>query len=194
MDTQLEISFVNTDRSAAVEKLVRERTQALARHCDRLLKCRVVIEMVGRHHRKGRKFRARIDMKLPRRTIVVGKASESTPAHEDIYLAVRHAFDAARRQAQDFARRRRGDVKAHEAPPHGRIAKLFPDDGYGFVRMADGQEIYFHRNAVVGAAFEKLAVGAEVRVSVHDDESDKGPQAGTMRPVGRHHLGPVPEA
>jgi cold shock CspA family protein/ribosome-associated translation inhibitor RaiA len=194
MDTQLEISFVNTDRSAAVEKLVRQRTQALARHCDRLLKCRVVIEMVGRHHRKGRKFRARIDMKLPRRTIVVGKASESAPAHEDIYLAVRHAFDAARRQAQDFARRRRGDVKSHEAPPHGRIAKLFPDDGYGFVRMADGQEIYFHRNAVVGTAFEKLAVGAEVRVSVHDDESDKGPQAGTVRPVGRHHLGPVPEA
>lgn len=194
MDTPLEISFVNTDRSAAVEKLVRQRTQALARHCDRLLKCRVVIEMVGRHHRKGRKFRARIDMKLPRRTIVVGKASESAPAHEDIYLAVRHAFDAADRQAQDFVRRRRGSVKAHEPPPHGRIAKLFPDEGYGFVRMADGQEIYFHRNAVVGAAFEKLAVGAEVRVSVHDDESDKGPQAGTVRPVGRHHLGPVPEA
>lgn len=194
MDTPLEISFVNTDRSAAVEKLVRQRTQALARHCDRLLKCRVVIEMVGRHHRKGRKFRARIDMKLPRRTIVVGKASESAPAHEDIYLAVRHAFDAADRQAQDFVRRRRGAVKAHEPPPHGRIAKLFPDEGYGFVRMADGQEIYFHRNAVVGAAFEKLAVGAEVRVSVHDDESDKGPQAGTVRPVGRHHLGPVPEA
>ncbi|MGQ0675279.1 MAG: HPF/RaiA family ribosome-associated protein [Rhodospirillales bacterium] len=191
MDTPLEISFVNTDRSAAVEKLVRERTRVLARHCDRLLKCRVVIEMVGRHHRKGRKFRARIDMKLPGRTIVVGKASESNPAHEDVYVAVRHAFDAARRQAQDFARRRRGDIKAHEAPPHGRIARLFPDEGYGFVRLADGQEIYFHRNAVVGAAFEKLAVGAEVRVSVHEDESDKGPQAGTVRPVGRHHIGPV---
>lgn len=193
MDTPLEISFVNTDRSAAVEKLVRERTAALARHCDRLLKCRVVIEMVGRHHRKGHKFRARIDLKLPRRSIVVGKASESDPAHEDVYAAVRHAFEVARRQAQDFTRRRRGDVKAHESPPHGRISKLLPEEGYGFVRMTDGQEVYFHRNAVVGAAFEKLSLGAEVRVSVHEGESDKGPQAGTVRLIGRHHLGPVPK-
>jgi len=123
--------------------------------------------MVGRHHRKGRKYRARIDLKLPGRNIVVGNASESNPTHEDVYVAVRHAFDAARRRVQDFTRRRRGDVKLHEAPPQGRIAKLFPDEGYGFVRLDDGQEIYFHRNAVVGAAFEKLKVGTEVRVSVH---------------------------
>lgn len=191
MDTLLEISFVNTDRSAAVEKLVRERTAALARHCGNLLKCRVAIEMLGRHHRKGHKFRAVIDLKLPRRTIVVGKTSQSNPAHDDVYAAVRHSFDLARRQTRDFTQRRRGEVKAHETPPHGRIAKLFPAEGYGFVSMADGQEIYFHRNAVVGAAFEKLTVGAEVRVSVHEGESDKGPQAGTVKLIGRHHLGPL---
>jgi cold shock CspA family protein/ribosome-associated translation inhibitor RaiA len=185
MDLPLEISFINLDRSAAVEKVVRQRAEALSRQCERLLKCRVAIEMVGRHHRKGRKYRARIDLKLPGRNIVVGNASESNPTHEDVYMAVRHAFDAARRRVQDFTRRRRGDVKLHEAPPQGRIAKLFPDEGYGFVRLNDGQEIYFHRNAVIGAAFEKLKVGAEVRVSVHEDESDKGPQAGTVRPLGR---------
>jgi cold shock CspA family protein/ribosome-associated translation inhibitor RaiA len=190
MDLPLEISFVNTDRSAAVEKLVQERAQALARHCGRLIKCRVAIEMTGRHSRKGGKFRARIDMKLPRRTIVVGKAQDSALAHDDVYVAVRRAFDAARRQAQDFTRRRRGEVKAHEAPPHGRVVKLFPEEGYGFVRMADGQEVYFHRNAVVGADLAKLKIGDEVRVSVHEGESEKGPQAGTVRPVGRRHLGP----
>ena len=182
----LEISFRNTDRSPAVERVVRQRAQALARHCDRLMHCRVVIEMTGRSQRKGRLYRARIDMKLPRQIISVGHASKANPGHADVFLAVRHAFDAASRRVQDFSRRRRGDVKLHEEPPHGRIARLFPEDGYGFVRMPDGQEIYFHRNAVVGAAFEKLEVGEQVRVSVHEEESEKGPQAGMVRPVGRH--------
>jgi cold shock CspA family protein/ribosome-associated translation inhibitor RaiA len=185
MAQALEISFRNTDRSPAVETVVRERAQALSRLCDRLMHLRVVIEMVGKHHRKGRLFRARIEMKLPRRTVVVGRASESNPAHEDVYVAVRHAFDAAARRVQDTSHRRRGQVKTHEAPPEGQVIRLFPDDGYGFVRMEDGQEVYFHRNSVVGTDFDKLALGDSVRITVHEMESDKGPQAGTVKPVGR---------
>ena len=185
MTKALEISFRNTDRSPAVEEVVRERAQALSRQCDRLMHLRVVIEMVGRHHRKGRAFRTRIEMKLPRRTVVVGRASESNPAHEDVYVAVRHAFDAAGRRVQDNARRRRGETKTHDGPPQGKVVRLFPEDGYGFVGLPDGQEIYFHRNSVVGTDFDKLALGDPVRVTVHEMESEKGPQAGTVKPIGR---------
>lgn len=186
MDLPLEITFRNTDRSRAVENVVRQRAEALARLHDRLMSCRVVIEMVGRHQRKGRVFRARVDLKLPRNVISVGRASKANPGHTDVNLAVRDAFDAAARRLQDFTRRRRGDVKVHGAPPHGRVASLFQD--HGFVRMPDGQEVYFHRNAVVGGSFDKLEVGAEVRITVHEQESAKGPQAGTVRPMGRHHI------
>jgi len=185
MNQPLEISFRNTDRSPAVEEVVRERAAALTRLCDRLMHLRVVIEMVGRHHRKGRLFRTRIDMKMRRQTVVIGRASESNPAHEDIYVAVRHAFDAATRRLQDKSRRRRGETKTHDGPPHGQVVRLFPEDGYGFVRLPDGQEVYFHRNSVVGASFDKLALGDPVRITVHEEESDKGPQAGTVKPVGR---------
>lgn len=188
MAKPVEIVFRNTERSAAVEETVRERAQGLTKAYDRLMSCRVVVEKLGRNQPKGSQFRARIDLKLPGQMLVVGRAAASNPTHDDVYQAVRQAFEAAERRLQNFARRRRGDVKTHEPPPHGRVAKLFPTEGYGFIRMADGQEVYFHRNAVVGEAFDRLEVGAEVRVSVHDDESEKGAQAGSVRPIGRHHI------
>ena len=188
MAKPVDIVFRNTERSVAVEETVRERAQGLTRAYDRLMSCRVVIEKLGRNQPKGSQFRARIDLKLPGQMLVVGRAQASSPAYDDAYQAVRQAFDAAERRLLTFARRRRGEVKTHEPPPHGRVAKLFPTEGYGFIQMADGQEVYFHRNAVVGEGFDRLEVGAEVRVSVHDGESDKGAQAGSVRPVGRHHI------
>jgi len=68
------------------------------------------------------------------------------------------------------------------------VVRLFPDDGYGFIETADGQEVYFHRNSVVEGDFAKLAVDSEVRVEIAYGESEKGPQATTVRPVGKHHI------
>ncbi|MGZ5863734.1 MAG: HPF/RaiA family ribosome-associated protein [Methyloceanibacter sp.] len=34
-------------------------------------------------------------------------------AHEDVYVAIRDAFDAAVRQVEDHVRRMRGDTKTH---------------------------------------------------------------------------------
>jgi cold shock CspA family protein/ribosome-associated translation inhibitor RaiA len=188
MNQPVEIIFRNAERSVAVEDAVRERAAALGRLHGRMQRCRVVIEMTHRRLPKGRQYRARIDLKLPGRTVIVGRAAAAATGHPDAYQAVRHAFDAAARRLREFAHRRRGDVKTHEPPPHGRVLRLFPEEGYGFVRMPDGQEVYFHRNAVVNGAFDRLAVGAEVVVSIHDGESDKGPQAGTVRPLGRRHI------
>jgi len=188
MNQPLEIVFRHAERSPAVERAVREQAEALHRLCDQLQHCRVVVEIINRHLPKGHKFRTRLDLKLRGKTIVVGRSSAAFPGHADVYQSVRHAFDAAARRLQDFARRRRHEVKTHDAPPHGRVERLFPGDGYGFVRLSDGQEVYFHQHSVVGAAFKALAVGDEVRVTVHEGESAKGPQAGSVRPVGRHHI------
>ena len=46
---------------------------------------------------------------------------------------------------------------------HGRIASISPDGGFGFITPdEEGGEIFFHRNALHGAAFEELAPGAAV--------------------------------
>ncbi|MGH8731193.1 MAG: hypothetical protein ACREVF_05715 [Burkholderiales bacterium] len=38
-------------------------------------------------------------------------------AHEDVYVALRDAFNAASRQLEDSIRRMRGDVKHHQGRP-----------------------------------------------------------------------------
>jgi cold shock CspA family protein len=102
-------------------------------------------------------------------------------------VAVRDAFDAARRRLQDRARRLEGRVKAHDVPLHGKVVRLFPYEGYGFVAASDGREIYFHKNSVIKKSFEKLVEGSEVRLVVAEKESAEGPQASTVEFVGKHH-------
>ena len=95
----------------------------------------------------------------------------------------RAGFDAARRRLEDYARRRDNRVKSHESPPCGRIAWLDRGRGYGFIGTPDGREIYFHRNSVLNAGFDRLEVGAPVRY--HEEAGEKGPQASTVHVEGK---------
>ena len=116
MKLPLQIAFRNMDASAAVEAKVRERAAALERFAANLTSCRVAVEKQDLHKRQGNRFRVRIDLKVPGRELVAGGKGDGDPAHEDVYVAIRDAFDAARRQLEDYARRRRGDVKTHAVP------------------------------------------------------------------------------
>ena len=61
--------------------------------------------------------------------------------------------------------------------------RLFPEDGYGFLRALDGQERYFHRNSVLHGDFGRLAVGTEVRFEPAEGEA--GPQASSVQIVNK---------
>lgn len=188
MQTPVQITFRNLDASPTVEAKIRERVAELERFYDRITSCRVVVEAPNRHHREGRLYHIRVDLKVPGREIVVKRDPSEHHAHEDIYVAVRDCFDAVRRQVEDHARRERGDIKAHEVPDHGRIANLIAEKDYGFIEAGDGREVYFHRNAVADEGFDSLSVGDEVRFAMHLDEGEKGPQASRVVPIGKHHL------
>ncbi|HXZ01821.1 MAG TPA: HPF/RaiA family ribosome-associated protein [Stellaceae bacterium] len=190
MELPIQITFRGMGPSEAVEARVRERVEDLNRFYDRITRCRVVVESGHRHQRKGRIFHVGVDLTVPGGKIVVKRDPSEHHAHEDVYVAIRDAFDAARRQLEDHARRARGDNKTHEAAEHGKVARLFPAEDYGFIVGADGQEIYMHRNSVVGGAFDSLRMGDEVRFVVHAGEGEKGPQASTVVPIGKHHLPP----
>lgn len=186
MQIPLQISFQGMDPSPAVEARIREKAAKLERFHDRIIGCNVVVEAPHRHHRHGKLYNIRIDLSVPGKDVFVGRSGPLNHAHEDIYVAIRDAFNAAGRQLQDHVRRARGDVKAHEAPEHGRITQLFPE--YGFATMPDGQEIYFHKNSVVEGDFEKLDIGDQVRLVINADEGIKGAQASTVTPIGKHHI------
>jgi ribosomal subunit interface protein len=190
MTTQmpLEITFRNLDHSDAVEAKVREKVEKLKQAYDRITSCRVTIEAVNRQHVKGNLFHVNIEMGVPGKQVMVDRNSGKRRDHEDIYVALRDAFNAARRRLEDHSRRRAGRVKTHEVPPHGTIARLFGYESYGFIETSDGREIYFHRNSLVDADFDKLEAGQKVRFVVAEGESDKGPQASTVKLIGKHNL------
>lgn len=190
MQLPLQITFRKMDTSPSVEAHIRERAEALEKYFDRIMGCRVVVEQSARRQRKGKLYHIRVDVTVPGREIVVKRDPPEHHAHEDILVAVRDAFDSVRRQLEDHARKGRGETKAHEAPSHGRIARLFADEGYGFIRSSGGDEIYMHKNAVIGGGFDALSEGDEVRYVVHEREGEKGLQASSVVPIGKHHLGP----
>jgi len=124
-------------------------------------------------------------LKVPDEEIVVSREHDLHHSHADPYVAIRDAFDAARRQLEDYARRRRQHVKSHEVPPHGVVSRLEPSLDYGMITSNDGREIYFHRNSVVEGSFDQLTIGAEVRFD--EEMGEQGPQASTVKRVGKHH-------
>jgi ribosomal subunit interface protein len=189
MPAWLQITFRNIDASPTVEAKVRERARELERFSDRIISCRVLIEAPKRH-RQGDLYHVRVDLKIPGKEIVVKRDPPEHHAHEDVYVAVRDCFDAVRRQLEDHVRWRRGAVKAHEEPAHGKIARLIAEGDYGFIEASDGTEVYFHHNSVANGGFSKLTVGDEVRFVLHPGEGVKGPQASAVVPIGKHHLSP----
>ena len=188
MRLPLQITFRHADASPSVEDRIREYAAELDRFFDQIMSCRVAVERQHGRHYQGNLFRVRLDITVPGREIVVGRESKPGRAHQDVSVAIRDAFDAARRQIEDHARIYRGEVKLHTVPDHGRITRLFRKDNYGFIATADSGEVYFHRNSVAGGAFDKLAVGDEVRFVAQHSESAKGLQASTVSPIGKHSL------
>ena len=69
-------------------------------------------------------------------------------------------------------------------PSHDQLGIILAREDCGFIETADGRQIYFHRNAVLDAAFDRLKVGSEVAFA--EEEGVKGPQASTVRVVGGH--------
>jgi ribosomal subunit interface protein len=181
MQTPLQIAFHNLECSEAVRGLIEEKVAWLEQFYDRITGCRVVVEEPHRHHRQGNQYLVHIDLTVPGSVIAINR--EHT-ASGDLSVAIRDAFDAARRKLEEHVRRLRQEVKSHEPPLHARVSQFFPEEGYGFLTTADGREVYFHRRAVLNGGFDDLQVGVEV--AFVEEPGDKGPQASTVRPVGRH--------
>jgi cold shock CspA family protein len=184
MRLPLQIAFHNLDPSAEVEAKIRAEAERLDDYCDRIMSGRIVVDVPHRHHKEGSFYQVRIDLKLPGAEIAVGREPAEHAEYRDLDLAIRDAFDEARRQLEDRLRIERGQVKAHEPLPHARVARLMPEGGYGFLETPDGREIYFHEHSVLDGGFPRLEVGTEVRFV--EEPGEKGPQASAVTLVGRH--------
>jgi cold shock CspA family protein/ribosome-associated translation inhibitor RaiA len=186
MPIPLQITFRNMPLSPAVRTTIQKHAEKLALLHDRVMSCRVVVRAPHRHHRKGKLYHVSIDAKVPGSEIAVNRDPGDHHAHQDVYVAVRDAFNALARRLEDVARRRRGDTKTHEPEPHGRVVRLFPD--HGFITDSAGDEVYFHANSVEDDGFNRLHIDDEVRYN--PESGEKGLQATVVKPAGKHHMVP----
>lgn len=186
MKLPLQITFRHLERSEALEADIREKAEKLDQYCDQIMSCRVVVDTPHQHHHQGQLFSISVDLTVPGGEIVASRTADEHHAHEDPYVAVRDAFNAVQRRLEDYVRVQKRKVKLHEPPPHGRIAKLMKEEGYGFIDSFDGGEVYFHRNSVLHDAFDSLEVGNEVRFA--EEMGEEGPQASSVALIGKHHI------
>ncbi|MGI2325744.1 MULTISPECIES: HPF/RaiA family ribosome-associated protein [Methylococcus] len=181
-----QITFRNMSPSEAMERNILERIEKLDSFYDGIMSCRVMVEASHKHHHQGNVYHVRIDLTVPGHELAVSRDPGLDHAHEDAYVAIRDAFDAARRQLEDLERRQRSQVKTHEVQVHGRISRLIPAEDFGIIETPEGREIYFHRHSVVNSDFDRLTVGTAVRFA--EETGEEGPQASSVRVEGKHHL------
>jgi ribosomal subunit interface protein len=116
MPVPLQISFRNIGPSDAIEADIRKHVDRLQRFHGRITNCRVVIDARHRNHHKGVLYNCGIDISIPGMEVAVHRVGPQDHAHEDVYVAIRDAFNAAGRRLEDRVRRARLDVKTHALP------------------------------------------------------------------------------
>jgi ribosome-associated translation inhibitor RaiA len=110
------ITFRHMEPSAAVETRIGELAAHLGTFSDRIQSCKVVVDSPHRHHHQGKVFNVKVQLTLPGDDVVVDMERPDRAGHEDIYVVLRDAFDAARRQLQQRMSTLRGDEKRREKP------------------------------------------------------------------------------
>jgi len=184
MKLPLQVTFHNTDALPGVEEVIRDRAARLDRYCDHIMSCRVVIDMPHKHHQKGNLYQVRLDITVPGDEIAVTREAPEHEAAKRLPDAIKDAFAAADRLLEDYVRRQRLDVKYHEGLPHANVRTIEAGQDFGYLETFDGREVYFHKNSLVNADFDSLTPGTEV--AFVEESGEKGPQATTVRVVGRH--------
>lgn len=115
MQNPLQITVRDMAHSPALDENIRGRVAKLEQYFSPIISCRVLAEAPHKHHHQGRQFTVRVDLVLPGKTIVVNHDHD-----EDVYVAVREAFNAAKRQLEDYAQIRRGETRQRRV--NGRAA------------------------------------------------------------------------
>ena len=118
------ITFRDVRRTKRLETDILTRLHGLERFYSRITGAQVLIEPAQRRHDAGNRYHVRIELTVPGAEVVVShegglhaatqdvharrlvKAAESDPQRKHVRVAIREAFDVARRRLQDYSRRR----------------------------------------------------------------------------------------
>lgn len=183
MQIPAKISFHNIDPSEALKVRIDQKLAKLNQRFPNIIGCQVLVESAHHRQQKGRLYTVKIDVRFPGNELVVSHHPGRNPVkHEEVYAAMNDAFAAIEKQLSRQIDMRRNVTKTHQSNlTEGVVSNYFKNDGYGFMSTIDGQEVYFHRNAVEDDRFENLDIGHRVRFIRAPSDGRKGPQASLVR-------------
>ena len=182
MQVPLEITYRDVEKTDDLDTLIRDKAEKLDRICSHMTSCRIAIEQPHKNSTSnGHHFRVRIDMHVPPgHEVVVKHDSHEDNRHDTLDTLVRRTFDAAANALKRLHDQQNGRVKTHpEQETQAIVDRIFAEGGYGFIRLGNGDEVYFHRNAVRDGDWELLKPGTGVRYVA--ENGVKGPQATTVQ-------------
>lgn len=153
----VQITIRDFPASPALEILIRQRVEKLAQFYDRISSCRIVVKLSQKHKHQGKIYNVCIDVTVPGKELAVTRQY-----NQDIYVVIRDAFAAIERKLEEHSRKQHGRVKTHDHILHGYVARILPEEGYGFIQGTDGNEYYFSITNVSYPHFNQLCIGDAV--------------------------------
>ncbi len=115
MTNEFQVVFHNIDQSNAVNEAVQKRISKLERYCDQIITGRVVLDSPHNNHHKGKVYSVGLEIHTPSKEVRVNQEQHDNHAHEDLYVAIRDAFNAAERQLKSID-------KKHRSNRHDRLS------------------------------------------------------------------------
>lgn len=159
------ISYRNVEKTEALDALVHDQLAKLDEVCGHIMGCHIAIEKTHTHPDQGSPYRVRLDITVPpRHELAVTKSPDEGIQYISLETVIRDAFEAMRKQLVELVDRQQERVKHHpEQSMAGLVSKLFPSENYGFLKLSDGRDAFFHRGNVMNDDFDRLTVGTGVR-------------------------------
>ena len=105
MQKDLQIVYRGVEQSESIESAIRKKVDKLERFCDNITACRVVVDSPHKHHNKGQQYHVTVDISVPQQDIVVAHDQHDKQGHQNLFVALRDAFNVAERQLKKHSRR-----------------------------------------------------------------------------------------
>lgn len=186
MQEEPEVTFKNMDASPTLEARMQERIDRLERFHHGIVGCRVVVQEAHKSAASGKNpLRIDLEVQIPGDLLHASGEEEIRETKDNTGNLVTRVFEAMEHQLDAAVARAKRRVKAHTADHEiGRVTRLFASQGYGFVQLGEGPELYFTENVLHGLAMDDLEEGTAVLVSRAHDDGPMGPLANAVRRLG----------
>jgi hypothetical protein len=186
METPVEIYFRGMKPVERVRLAIATHIADLEQRYGPITACRAVLKTPGDHHCIGL-YEINVRLALPNgREVNVSRIAQQGERYTDVDLAIHDMFNLARRRLQDHVRRIQGQVKTHEAQPIGTGGQARSSRQVWTSRKRRQPRDLFSQDSVLDGAFSQLAIGP--RVAFAEKLVDKGPQASTVRLLGKQGM------